>query len=63
LGILPNGQYLGIEIKTGKAVQRSSQKKFHNIINKNNGMYLVIRSIEEMAEWILLWKRVGVIDG
>jgi hypothetical protein len=46
LGILPNGQYLGIEIKTGNAVQNKNQKKFRKKIDENNGVYLVIRSLE-----------------
>jgi hypothetical protein len=48
LGILPNGQYLGIEIKTGNAVQNKNQKKFQKKIQDNNGEYWIIRSIEEL---------------
>ena len=61
LGILPNGQYLGIEVKTGKAVQNKNQKKFQQKINENNGMYLIIHSIEEMKEWIKIFKGAGII--
>ena len=61
LGILPNGQYLGIEIKSGNAVQNKNQKKFQKVINENHGMYLIIHSVEEMTKWILLWKQAGVI--
>jgi hypothetical protein len=46
LGILPCGRYLGIEIKTGNAVQNKNQKKFERKIKESNGVYLIIRSIE-----------------
>lgn len=48
LGILPDGRYLGIEIKTGNAVQNKNQKKFERKIKDNNGIYLVIRSLENL---------------
>lgn len=63
LGILPNGQYLGIEIKTGNAVQNKNQKKFKRKIDENHGMFVIIHSMEEMIKWISLWKQAGVFDG
>ena len=50
LGILPSGIYLGIEIKTGKAVQNKNQKKFEKKIKENNGEYWIIHSLEELKE-------------
>jgi len=46
VGIMPDGRYLGIEIKTGSAVQNKNQKKFEKKIKDNNGIYLIIRSLE-----------------
>ena len=50
LGILQNGKYLGIEIKTGKAVQNKNQKKFEKKIKENNGEYWIIHSLDELKE-------------
>jgi hypothetical protein len=50
LGILPNGQYLGIEIKTGSAMQNKNQKKFQKKIVDNNGEYWIIHSLDELKE-------------
>ena len=62
LGILPNGQYLGIEIKTGNAVQNKNQKKFKRKIDENHGMFVIIHSMEELLKWISLWRQGGSFD-
>jgi len=46
----PNGSFYAIEIKTGKAVQNKNQKRFEKAVNKVGGVYLIIRSIEELKE-------------
>jgi len=47
---MPDGTYLGIEVKTGNAVQNKNQKKFMNKIRSNFGLYLVVRRIEDLEE-------------
>ena len=48
LGIMPDGRYLGIEVKTGSAIQNKNQIKFMKKINENNGIYLIVRRIEDL---------------
>jgi len=38
------GRFIAIEIKTGKAVQSKHQKAFQAMVEKNNGLYFVVRS-------------------
>jgi len=48
LGILPDGMFLAIEIKTGKAVQSKHQVAFMNRVRKSNGMYMVVRCMKDL---------------
>lgn len=52
IGISPNGYFIAIEIKTGKAVQNKQQKKFEERVMKNNGTYKVVRSLKDLKELI-----------
>ena len=56
LGIMPDGRYLGIEIKTGNAVQNKNQKKFEKKITDNNGIYWVVRSLEDLHGKLALYR-------
>jgi hypothetical protein len=48
VGILPNGKFLSIEVKTAKGVVSIEQKAFINKINSMNGLSFVARSIEDV---------------
>jgi len=48
LGVLPNGKFLAIEVKTQSGKQSLFQKNFQNQIEKNNGIYILARSIDDV---------------
>jgi hypothetical protein len=50
IGITNDGRFIGIECKTGKAVQSPQQKKFQAAIEKFNGIYILVRSVDETRE-------------
>jgi len=52
IGLMPDGQFLAIEIKTGKAVQNKAQKSFQKAIELHNGIYKIIRTYEELMQWL-----------
>jgi hypothetical protein len=52
LGITPDGTFLALEIKTGKAVQSKQQKKFEARVKKNKGIYKVVRSFKDLEDLI-----------
>lgn len=44
-GILRGGTRLEVECKTGNATQSVEQKNFERMINRNQGLYIVARSV------------------
>jgi hypothetical protein len=48
LGILPTGQMLAVECKSPTGRQSAKQKKFEEKIKASNGVYLLVRSVEEL---------------
>lgn len=50
LGILPNGQFLAIEVKQRTGKVSSNQSYFLNKINENGGIAFVARSLEDVKE-------------
>lgn len=53
LGIQPNtGRFLALEIKTGNAKQNKQQLAFEKAVLKRNGIYKIIRSLEDINEFI-----------
>lgn len=52
IGLASDGKFVSIECKTGKAVQNKAQKNFEKAVLKRNGIYKVIRSYEELREWL-----------
>lgn len=55
VGMTPDGQFVAIEIKTGKAVQNKHQIAFEKAVLKRNGIYKIIRSYEELKEWLIIY--------
>ena len=60
LGVLSDGRFLAIEVKTPKTKKRVSkdQKSFLEAINRNNGIGVVVWSLDQVVEmnangWIL----------
>lgn len=52
LACSPEGQFAGFECKTGKAVQNKDQLNFEKAVIKRDGIYIVIRSLEQMKEFL-----------
>ena len=48
IGIAPGGLFLGIEVKTGKAVAKKHQKRFIELINDLGGVAGVARNLEDV---------------
>ena len=49
-GILPDGRRLEIEVKTPTGKQTHAQKCFQQMIEKYNGVYILARSVSDVAE-------------
>lgn len=47
LGLMRNGRFLAIEVKSGAAQQGSQQVKFMEMVQRFNGVYLLCRSVED----------------
>lgn len=52
IGCSPDGRFACFEIKTGSAVQNKHQKAFERAISKRNGVYLLIRSMDQLKEFL-----------
>ena len=48
LGMMPDGRFLAIEVKTKAGVQSFEQKHFEECVKKNNGIYILARSIDDV---------------
>jgi len=51
-GIIMGGYRIEMEVKTGKARQRTTQKNFEKMITNFEGFYKVVRSTSEAVEWV-----------
>lgn len=52
VGILLNGKFLGIEVKTGVGKLRQTQKNFKQMILKFNGVFIEGRSSDQVMQEI-----------
>lgn len=52
VGILSNGKWLGLEIKTGSGKQNKDQLNFEAMIRRFNGHYLVVRNAQEAVAFV-----------
>lgn len=48
----PEGTFCAIECKTGSAVQNKNQKAFEKAVKKVGGVYKVVRSLQDLKDWI-----------
>jgi predicted component of type VI protein secretion system len=48
LGVLPDGRHLEIECKTETGTQEPEQIIHERKVKKNNGVYLLVRSLKEL---------------
>lgn len=49
-GLLKTGQRFEIEVKDHKGKQSLEQKQFQEMIEKNNGIYILARSIDDVIK-------------
>ena len=50
LGVLPNGRFLAIEMKTKTGVASKEQTAFINRVNKSGGLAFIARGIPDVKE-------------
>jgi len=50
LGILPDGRFLAIEVKSAKGVVSGEQRDFINKINNSKGVAFVARSLDDVIK-------------
>ncbi len=50
LGIMNGGLFIGIEVKTGEAVQSKEQELFEAMVQRRGGLYVLARSIVDVAQ-------------
>jgi hypothetical protein len=58
LGILKDGRFLGIEVKTATGKLSPHQEKFIQSINNTGGVAFVARSVDDVVDKLGLQKRM-----
>ena len=58
IGILPCGTFIGIEVKTPKGKLTRCQEQFRDDCMKNNGLYIVARSVNDVLEKLVMRKEI-----
>lgn len=48
IGVLPDGRFLGIEVKTATGAERKNQLSFRRAVTKRGGVCFVARSVEDV---------------
>lgn len=52
VGVMRNGSFIGVEIKTGKDVLSKEQMEFfREVAQDRGGYYIAIGTIDELLEW------------
>lgn len=47
---IPNGRFLGIEVKTGKDRLRDAQIGFHQNVSQSKGLILVVKTMDDFVK-------------
>lgn len=55
--VAPHGRFLGMEMKTGGAVQSKQQKAFQRAIEDLGGVYVVVRQVADALAGVELARR------
>ena len=50
IGLLPSGRFLSVECKRPGGKQSLGQKAFQTAIERNNGIYVIAKRIEDLEE-------------
>jgi hypothetical protein len=56
---LPHGQFVQIEVKSATGRQTEAQRKWQRMVEKFGGLYVLARSVEDVAQALGL----GIPDG
>lgn len=59
-GILIDGRWLGIEVKSAKGKQTRQQARFEMMVKRFGGVYLLVRSVEEAVAGVELALKGGL---
>lgn len=59
-GILRGGRWFGIEVKTEDGKQSEQQKRFEAMATGLDGLYAVVRSVEEAVATVDSWLKEAV---
>ena len=51
-GLLPGGRFIGVECKAKGGRQSAAQKRIEHEVRKRNGIYVLARSVEDLAKEI-----------
>lgn len=54
LGIMKDGKFIAIEVKTDRGRVTPEQQNFLDIINRNNGMAFLAKSLDEVMQKVKL---------
>jgi hypothetical protein len=49
VGLTPSGRFLAVECKSARGRQTESQKQFQAAIERNHGLYIIARDIEDLG--------------
>ena len=52
VGLLPGGQFFGIEVKRHGGKQTDAQRSFEEAIKKQGGVYILVFSLDEVVYFI-----------
>lgn len=52
LGILPNGRFFSVEVKSNGEPVSDSQKEFKELVEGVNGCAIIVKSLEEVIEFM-----------
>jgi len=51
-GLLPDGRFIGVEVKAPEGRQSAAQKRMQREISSRNGIYVLARSVEDVRRGI-----------
>ena len=57
IGLLKTGRFIGIEVKTKTGKQSESQAEFQADIEKNNGVYILARSVPDLQSQLIKYMK------
>jgi hypothetical protein len=50
IGVTPRGRFLAVECKSERGRQSTPQRQFQKAIERHNGLYIIVHSIDELIQ-------------